>query len=85
MDKAEAKAILKEMIPQDKWGAFTDWMEELGETGDCSHDGEAYGEWLQENGLAGSGDKIYDAMSVYSGFGPCPCAAGQDILESPHA
>ena len=79
MTPEEAKTTLAEIIPADRWSDFTDWMEEIF---DCSHDSESYTDWLSENGLpdpVANGQKIYDAMGVYSSFGPCACAAGQEF------
>lgn len=88
MTKDEAKAVLANIIPAARWGAFTDWMESLEEDGGCSHDDETYAEWLTTEGIEGAdqkGRQIYDAMSAYSSFGPCACAAGQDFLSPPHS
>ncbi len=87
MTKEEARAVLAEIVAADRWSAFADWMEELEESGGCSHDADTYGEWLASEGVANAfelGTRIYEAMAVYSSFGPCACAAGQDFLTSPH-
>lgn len=84
MTAEESKQTLAAIVPADQWDAFTDWMEEIE---DCTHDADSYADWLSEQGLpdaATNGQKIYDAMGVYSSFGPCACAAGQDFLSSPH-
>ena len=87
MTKDEAKEVLRTIISPEHWAAFTTWMEELGEEGGCSHDGETYADWLAEQGVddpESKGERVYDAMAEYSSFGPCACAAGQDLLASPH-
>lgn len=81
MDKLLAKLSLAELITEERWPAFTEWLEAGDESGHCAHDQSDYEDWFREQGEADPShcaEEAWNALSLIA-QGPCRCVAGGGI------